>query len=146
MENQDFTATFVTDKTPQEVYNAINDVRGWWSGEIEGPTTELNDVFTYRYNDIHYSKHQLIELEPGKKIVWLVTGSKLTFVPQTDEWNGTKVVFEIGEKDGKTEVRFTHQGLVPDFQCYEGCSRGWTYYITRSLPDFIATRVRPVEG
>ena len=55
----------------------------------------------------------------------------------TGEWKGTNIVFDISEKDGKTEVRFTHVGLVPQIECYGSCSDAWGYYIKGSLRDFI---------
>ena len=35
------------------------------------------------------------------------------------EWKDTEVVFEISEKGGKTEVRFTHVGLVYAYECFD---------------------------
>jgi predicted dithiol-disulfide oxidoreductase (DUF899 family) len=46
MNTKDFTTTILVDKTPQEAFNAINNVRGWWSEEIEGSTDKLNAEFT----------------------------------------------------------------------------------------------------
>ena len=76
---------------------------------------------------------------PGEKIVWLVTDSSLNFVKDKTEWTGTKISFDIGKKDGKTEVRFTHLGLIPKNECYNACSNGWTGYITDSLRNLITT-------
>jgi hypothetical protein len=128
-----FTTTISVDKTPEEAFDAINNVRGWWSGEIEGRTDKLGEEFTYRYKDIHYSKQWISELVPGKKVVWLVLDSYLDFVKNKSEWNGTKVTFEIAKKGGKTEVRFTHVGLVPDYECYGDCSNAWGFYVNGSL-------------
>jgi hypothetical protein len=136
---QDLTLTFTVDQTPEEASAAINNVRGWWSGDIEGSTDKLADVWTYRYKDIHFSKQRITELIPGKKVVWLVVDSFLSFVKDKTEWNGTEIVFEIGTRDGKTEVRFTHAGLVPAFECYGGCSGAWGFYINDSLRSLIAT-------
>jgi hypothetical protein len=72
MTTTDFTATISVDQTPKEVFNAINNVRGWWSEEIEGDTEKLDDVFNYHFEDIHRCQIKLIEVIADKKIVWLV--------------------------------------------------------------------------
>src|SRR5262245_46516848 len=107
MKNQDFTSAFTVDQTPQQVFDAINNVRGWWSGQVEGSAERLGDEFTYSVEGVHQSRQKVTESEPGKKIVWHVLEAQLTFVREKDEWKGTDIVFEIGRKDAKTEVRFT---------------------------------------
>jgi hypothetical protein len=139
MSSKDFTVSFLVDKTPREAFDAINEVRGWWSGNIEGSTDTLGAEWTYRYKELHYSKQKIVELVPGKKIVWDIVDAKLNFVTDKSEWNNTKIVFEIARRGDKTEVRFTHQGLVSDFECYEDCSSAWSFYIKDSLRNFIAT-------
>jgi len=139
MQNQDFNITFLVDQTQAEVFNAINNVQGWWSEELEGDSKKLHDEFIYRHGDLHYSKHKLVEIIPNEKVVWLTLDSKLTFAEKQDEWNGTKMVFEISKQYDKTRLNITHLGLVPDFQCYDGCSRGWTYYLKNSLLPLIIT-------
>jgi hypothetical protein len=142
-----FTTAFLVDNTPKEAFDAINNVRGWWSGEIDGNTQKLDDEFSYRYKDIHYSKQKLVEMVPNKKVVWLITDSQLNFTEDKTEWTGTKISFDISEKDNKTQVQFTHNGLVPHFECYNGCSNAWTDYINNSLRNLITTgKGYPAEG
>ena len=128
----------MVDQTPEEAFEAIGHVRGWWSGEIEGGTEKLGDEFTYQYKDFHYSRQRLVEVVPGKRIVWLVAEASINFVKDKNEWTGTKIVFDISAKNGKTQVRFTHEGLVPLQECYDACSNAWTGYIGDSLRNFIA--------
>lgn len=139
MTTTNLSFTILVDQTPREVFEAINNVRGWWSGDIEGDTDKLGDVFTYRYEDIHYSKHKITELIPDKKVVWLVLDSYLSFIKDKTEWNSTEITFDVSEKDHKTEVRFTHHGLVPESECYDDCSNAWGSYINGSLKSLITT-------
>lgn len=139
MDTHDFSTTIMVDKTPIEAFDAINNVRAWWPGEIEGNTTKLNDEFTYKYKTFHYSKQKLTEMIPGKKVAWLVTDSSLNFVDYKTEWTGTKIIFEISPKDNKTQIRFTHQGLVPEYQCFKSCSNAWTDIIRNGLRNLINT-------
>lgn len=139
MQDQNFNITFQLEQSPEAVFAAVQNVRGWWSEGLEGDSEQLNDEFTYRHGDIHFSKHKLIEVVPNKRIVWLTLDSKLNFVAKQDEWNDTKVVFEITEQGDKTQLSVTHIGLVPECQCYEGCSKGWTHYLSGSLIPLIQT-------
>lgn len=134
-----FTTTFFVDQTAAEVFNAINNVSAWWQGNVVGKSTNVNDEFEYNMLDIHYSKQQLVELVPNEKIVWLVTDSNLSSFNDKQEWTGTKIIFEIKEINGKTQVRFTHNGLVPKFECYNDCSGAWTMLIQQSLLSLITT-------
>lgn len=138
MGNRNVTATFTVDQTPAEAFAAVNNVCGWWSGEIEGDTDKLNGVFTYRYKDVHYSKQKVTELVPDRKVVWLVLDADLNFTKDRREWNGTRITFDIAKKGDKTEVRFTHN-LGPEHECFEACSDAWTFYVKESLRKLIAT-------
>ena len=135
----DFTTAIVVDQTPEKVFNAINNVREWWSEEIEGSTNKLNDEFNYHYEDVHRSKMKIIEFIPNKKVVWLVEENYFSFTKNKSEWTGSKIIFEISEKDSKTQLRFTHQGLVPEYECYDVCENAWTTYIQNSLRNLITT-------
>jgi hypothetical protein len=129
MKTSDFTTTLLVDLTPKEAFNAINNVRGWWTENLEGCSQKPDDEFTVRFGDVHMSKQKLVEVIHSKKVVWLVTDSKLNFVEDQQEWTNTRISFEIAEHGNQTQIKFTHFGLVPEVECYNGCSAGWTYYI-----------------
>ncbi len=139
MQAKDFTTSFTIDQPPQEVFDAINNVRGWWSGNIEGDTDRVGSEFTYRVEGVHRSKQKVSVLIPGKKIVWRVLDADLSFAANRSEWKDTKIVFEIGKKGGKTEVRFTHRGLVPAYECYDNCSNAWGVLVNGNLRKLITT-------
>jgi hypothetical protein len=139
MNSQNLDISFSVDQSPEEVFDAVNNVRGWWSGDIEGSTGELGAEFTYRYKDVHRSTQKITEFVRGKRVTWHVSDAMLNFVEDKTEWNGTDIVFEIGKKHGRTELRFTHLGLVPSCECYGGCSGAWGYYINDSLRNLIAS-------
>ena len=139
MDNNSFTAVFSVNQTPEEVFAAINNVRGWWSEEIEGSTDKQGAEFNYHFKDIHHCKVKITELIAGKKVVWHVLDNYFNFTKDKTEWKGTDIVFEISRKGDKTEIRFTHQGLVPEYECYDACSEGWGFYVNTSLQDLIKT-------
>ena len=139
MTTSDFNISFLVDETPAEVFNAVNNVRGWWSERIDGGTHKLNDEFTYQRWDIHKCTMKLIEVVPNKKVVWLVLDNYFSFTEDKTEWIDTKIEFDITEKDGKTQLHFTHWGLVPAYECYNICFDAWSSYIKGSLKNLITT-------
>ncbi|TSJ41069.1 SRPBCC domain-containing protein [Mucilaginibacter corticis] len=129
---QDYQISFTVSQTPQEVFDAVKKVADWWR-PIEGSSGKAGDEFIYRHGDVHYSRHRITEMVPGQKLVWLTTDSRLNFVAQKEEWNGSKLIFDIAEKDGTTTLTFTQKGLTPALECYGACSGAWGFYVGGSL-------------
>ena len=49
----------------------------------------------------------------------------------------------------RTEVRFTHVGLVPGYECFDSCCAAWNFYVASSLPSLITSgsgQLNPQEG
>lgn len=136
----DYTATITVEATPQRAFDAISDVSGWW-GRITGTTTAVGDEFVYVVPGLHYSGFRVTELEAGRTVAWLVTGSYLDFITDKQEWNGSTVRFEIGESEDGTTVTFTHEGLTDEVECYDTCSNAWSMFVRGSLKAFIETGV-----
>lgn len=135
----ELTAHFTVDATPMEVYDAINDVRSWWSGNIVGDTDAVGAEWYYLVPDIHFSKQAVRELIPGERVRWDFTDGHLSFITDKKEWVGTSGRFDISQQDGRTEVTFTHDGLASGDECYGVCFDAWTHYITVSLKQRIET-------
>jgi uncharacterized protein YndB with AHSA1/START domain len=139
MNDHNFTTSFTVDKTPEDVFAAINNVRGWWSEDIKGRTEKAGDIFNYRFRDIHRCVIKIKASVPGERIVWHVIDNYFNFTADRSEWKGTEIVFEVSKKGDQTDVRFTHVGLVPEYECYDACSAGWTTYVNGSLQSLIRT-------
>jgi len=137
MKAQDYTTTLLLSQSPEDIFNAINNVRGWWSEQIEGKTDALGEVFNYHYQDVHICRMKIIEFVPNEKVVWLVEDNFFNFIKDQSEWKGTKISFEIIKKGNEAELTFTHIGLTPTDECYNICSDAWGNYINGSLKDLI---------
>lgn len=136
MDNKNFQFSFTTAKKASEVFAYLINPKNWWSGlldeTIAGKSIVINDEFSFRAGGgVHYSNQKLIAMETDKKIAWLITESHLSFLKDTSEWTGTKISFDIEQEDGNTKVTFTHQGLVPEFECYGSCTNAWTQYLQK---------------
>jgi len=131
-----FHTSIKVDASPEDALKNINQVNKWWAKKVKGKSEKLNDKFTVDFGTT-WVDFQIIELVPGKKVVWKVTDCNLEWLKNKKEWNGTEVVFEISEKKNATQIDFTHLGLIPSFECYEDCKLGWTGHVTDSLVKLI---------
>lgn len=113
--------------------------RGWWSQQIEGPTDSLEQTFFYHYKEVHLCKLKLIKRIPNERLEYLVTDNEFSFTKDKTEWINTRLVFTITPQGQQTKIVFTHEGLVPSYECYAVCHDAWTSYIQGSLKDFINT-------
>ena len=118
MNQQSLTTAFTVDQTPEVAFAAINNVRGWWSGRIEGTTDQLGAEWTYRYEDVHLSKQKITELVPGKKVVWDVLDGYLNFVEDKTEWKGTKIIFDIAARRRQNRGPVHPRGLSPGLRVF----------------------------
>ena len=132
-----FTQSFIVDQPPEAVSAAISNPRAWWSESIEGSTDRVGATWHYHFRDIHSCTIKVTEMQPGR-IAWHVLANDFNFITDKTEWVDTRIVFDITPKGEATEVRFTHVGLVPDYECYEVCENAWGTYIA-SLKSLIAT-------
>ncbi|MEO6548650.1 MAG: SRPBCC domain-containing protein [Ferruginibacter sp.] len=136
---KNYTSTILIDKTPTEAFNAIKNFKAWWSEDIEGATDKLGETFFYHYKEVHLCKIKLIEMIPGERLVYHVLANEFSFTKDKSEWVNTNLVFDISTEGTQTKVKFTHEGLVPEYECYNVCHDAWTGFIQKSLKNLINT-------
>ena len=137
METQDYKAFILVEQSPKTAFEAIQIFRAWWSEDIEGETNKLNEVFVHRYKDVHMCKIKLIEIVADTKLVYLIVDNHFSFTKDKSEWINTKLIFDISKEGNMNKVQFTHEGLVPAYECYDICCNAWGNYIHNSLYDSI---------
>jgi uncharacterized protein YciI len=137
--DKSYTAFIELAKSPGEVFHGITqEVPNWWGGkDFTGCSIKLNDEFVINHPGAHYSKQKLTEFVQDKKIVWQVVESKLNWLKDQEEWTNTRMIFEIISTGYSSILHFTHEGLVPEKESYDTCSKGWSMVIKEWLPDFI---------
>ena len=142
-----YSTSYMVEQSTEEVFAAILDVGAWWTGKVDGRADEVGAEFTYRHPPQHYSRQCVVELEPGRRVVWRVIDSHLSFISEPGEWTGSEIAFDIVPAAGGTELRFAHVGLVPDVECFGACSTAWLHYVNGSLCSLITTEgACPIRG
>jgi hypothetical protein len=150
MNETGFSTTLSVAATPDEAFAAINDVRGWWSQDVDGRTETVDAEFAFRGNkdgvNVHRARIRVTELVPGRRVAWRVLDNWMSFIDDQTEWQGTTIVFEISPTADGSEIRFSHLGLVPAYECYDVCFNAWTFFIQDSLRARITTgQGSPIE-
>jgi hypothetical protein len=138
MKPKDYHSVIEAKIAPELAFNSINSVAEWWAKDLTGKSRKLNDEFTVRFGET-FVNFRLIEVIPDRKVVWDVTDCYLHSFKDKTEWTGTKIVFEISEKNDLTRIDLTHVGLFPGVECYENCEKGWNFYFKESLFKLITT-------
>jgi hypothetical protein len=118
--------------SPAEALSRISRVPDWWTKNFTGRSGNPGDRFTVRFGET-FVDFQVSEVVPGKKAVWQVTDCNLHWINDKKEWKGTSVVWEVSSRNGATQVKMTHAGLVPGVECYGNCKPGWDFFVGESL-------------
>jgi len=140
MENKSLTVTIELAKPAQEVFSCLtSQAANWWGGkDLSGGNARLHDEFVIHHPGAHYSKQKVVEFVAGQKWVWLVTDSKLDWLQNNkSEWTNTKMIFELEAQGEHCLLHFTHQGLVPELECYPLVEKGWNTVIRDYLFNYV---------
>jgi hypothetical protein len=139
MEKNDFTSSISAKISANEAIKKISNVPEWWGVSFSGNSEKQNDKFTIKMGGNSFFNFTVTELIAGKRIVWVVTDCHMPWYSDKKEWTDTRLIFDLNEHSGLTVVKFTHEGLTPEVECYKDCNPGWTHWIKTSLFSYLTT-------
>lgn len=139
MEKNNFNCSISAKISAGEAIKKIGDVPAWWGVAFTGSAEKQNDQFVVKMGGDSFFNFTVTELVPGKKVVWLVTDCYMPWYQDKKEWAGTKMIFDLSGDNGTTTLKFTHEGLTPNVECYKDCEPGWTHWIRTSLLSYFTT-------
>jgi uncharacterized protein YndB with AHSA1/START domain len=99
----------------------LDGLAGWWSSVSGDPAPGGEITFTFGDEDAVMR----VDRVDDASVVW--TCLSASAVP---EWRGTALHFGLVERDADTTtLEFRHVGLVPAFECFSQCERGWDFFL-----------------
>lgn len=139
MATNDFNSSISAKINASEATRRISNVPGWWGVTFSGSSEHQDDRFLLKMGGDSFFHLTVTELIPGKRIVWLVTDCNMPWYSDKKEWANTRLIFDLTENNGITELHFTHEGLTPESECYKDCAPGWMHWIRTSLLSYFTT-------
>lgn len=139
MANKDFSCSITANISENEAVKKISNVPEWWGISFTGNAEKQNDKFVVKMGGDSFFNFTVSELIPGKRVVWLVTDCNMPWYTDKKEWANNKLIFDVNENNGVTEINFQHEGLTPEVECYKDCEPGWTHWIKTSLFSYLTT-------
>ena len=118
--------------SPDGVYQALTTLDGlsaWWTDDTGGDS-KVGGVLQFRFGAGGFDM-KVLELEPARKVLWLV-------VEGPEEWIGTKISFELEQRDGWAIVLFKHLGWKEPVEFMHHCSTKWAVFLL-SLKSLLET-------
>ena len=119
----------------------LTGIAGWWTTQVSGSAAEGGELtLGFPNSDGPQVVLHVDTAEPGRSIVWSVRS--VPPLPAWEEWADTRIVVRLqATDDGGTRMEFVHEGLSPELDCYDTCSRGWDHGLA-SLRSYVATGTR----
>jgi uncharacterized protein YndB with AHSA1/START domain len=110
----------------KSVYQAIattEGISGWWTRDgVRGESSEGSKVEFYFGSPEAAAVMEVTQLNPEGQVGWHC-------VEGADEWVGTKLTFDLTDKDNETVVMFAHADWRHPSEFMAHCSARWAYFL-----------------
>ncbi|MCD6010967.1 MAG: activator of ATPase [Flavipsychrobacter sp.] len=114
---------FHINASKEQVFKAISTIDGlanWWTSQTTGNAGQ-GGVIQFRFVG-EGPDMKVTEVNPNDKVSWECVASQ-------HGWVGHKFHFLLDENEGKTRVRFSHDGWSEQDDFYAICSMSWGRYM-----------------
>lgn len=124
----------------KKVYDAITleqGLEGWWTTDATAKP-EIGHINHFKFGPEYFNKMKVLDLKPTTFVAWeCVDGNR--------EWIGTKLTFELEDRDGATFLKFSHLNWKAESEFFGFCNHHWGRYLD-SLKSLCETgKGRPFE-
>ncbi len=138
MSKTDYSKQLQVNVSPNSVFEAITaEIDKWWTIH-SNIANKLSSKLCVRFGETTVKEILVTEIDKNKKLTWKVTKAFIDIEELTkkDEWVGTEIKWEIISTQQGSRINFIHEGLTPEFQCYNACEGGWNYFL-ESLKNYL---------
>jgi len=135
-----YTTAFKIHSPSERVFKAISQQLGDWWGKQDKVIEKEGTIFKVAWGEPWY-QFKVIHFIPNQEMSWecIDANQKINGLSGVEkEWVGTKVHWKV-ENLGPDQCRlnFEHEGLVPDFLCFDFCSATWERFLKESLVNYL---------
>jgi uncharacterized protein YndB with AHSA1/START domain len=106
-----------------DVFKAISTIDGlakWWTTKTSG-SADKGGIIQFRFGDVGPDM-EVTEIKKDESITWKCVASP-------HGWVGNTLTINLDENEGKTRVRFSHDGFSQQDDFYAICSFTWGRYM-----------------
>jgi uncharacterized protein YndB with AHSA1/START domain len=131
--NYSINHLFHINASREKVFEALSTIEGlanWWTTQTSGDPA-LGGTLEFRFGQMGGPDMKITELKPGEKLSWECLGSP-------HGWVGHRLHFNLDENEGKTRVRFSHDGWTQQDDFHAICNFSWARYM-ESLRQYCQT-------
>jgi uncharacterized protein YndB with AHSA1/START domain len=131
---------FHIDTEQEKVFNALTTIEGlknWWTVLTEGDTA-LNGEIQFNFGAYIGPKMKVSTMAANQKLVW-------TCITSEHGWRDHTFTFDLDQNDGKTRIRFCHDGWDEQGDFYAECNFSWGRYL-ESLRQYCQTGMGESHG
>ena len=117
----------------EKVYEAIATINGlsnWWTTKVSG-SAQLNGSLQFDFGDFIGPTMKVTALKPNEMVCW-------ECISDDHGWRGNTFTFTLDENEGKTRIRFSHDGWKEQDDFYAACCFSWSRYL-ESLRQYCQT-------